>query len=172
MLFMGEEWAETRPFLFFCDFEQQLAQAVRDGRRKEFARFAAFRSAAARERIPDPQAESSFLASKIDWTRLDQPAGRESLEWYQKVLAARRQHILPLMGQLRGDQTQLQVHGERAVSVVWKTASATLTLCANLSKTRMQAAVALAGEMIWQEGDVDGEGRGGPWSVRWALQSA
>ena len=56
MLFMGEEWGAETPFLFFCDFEGPLADAVREGRRREFARFPAFADPAARERIPDPAA--------------------------------------------------------------------------------------------------------------------
>ncbi|RYG63013.1 4-alpha-glucanotransferase, partial [bacterium] len=48
MLFMGEEWATRRPFLYFCDFEEPLASAVRDGRRREFAHFSAFQDEAAR----------------------------------------------------------------------------------------------------------------------------
>src|SRR5439155_1385049 len=51
LLFMGEEWASLRPFVFFCDFEPGLRDAVRDGRRREFAHFAEFRDAAARDRI-------------------------------------------------------------------------------------------------------------------------
>ena len=54
MLFMGEEWASARPFQFFCDFEGELAQAVRDGRRREFAKFPAFADPDVRDRIPDP----------------------------------------------------------------------------------------------------------------------
>ena len=60
MLFMGEEWAAAQPFPFFCDFEPDLAEAVREGRRQEFARFPAFREPGMRERIPDPTAASTF----------------------------------------------------------------------------------------------------------------
>ena len=57
MLFMGEEFAARTPFLYFCDFGPELADAVPQGRREEFGRFAAFADEAARERIPDPNAE-------------------------------------------------------------------------------------------------------------------
>jgi malto-oligosyltrehalose trehalohydrolase len=170
MLFMGEEWAEVRPFLFFCDFNAQLAQAVRDGRRQEFSRFPQFSSAAMRDRIPDPQAASTFASSKIDWTRLDQPASREVLEWYRRILAARRQYIVPLVELLHGEQAQFQVQGDGAVSVHWSIATATVTLSANLNDTPMHTAAALAGQVIWQEGDMDEHSRGGPWSVVWTLQ--
>ena len=59
MLFMGEEWAASTPFPFFCDFGGDLAEAVRTGRREEFARFPEFQDPEKRERIPDPEAEST-----------------------------------------------------------------------------------------------------------------
>ncbi|MDH5265284.1 MAG: malto-oligosyltrehalose trehalohydrolase, partial [Betaproteobacteria bacterium] len=63
MLFMGEEWAASTPFLYFCDFGPELARAVADGRRGEFARFAAFAGEAARASIPDPGALQTWSAS-------------------------------------------------------------------------------------------------------------
>lgn len=59
MIFMGEEVASETPFLFFTDHAEPLAQAVRDGRRMEFAKFAAF----AGEEIPDPNDERTFASS-------------------------------------------------------------------------------------------------------------
>jgi maltooligosyltrehalose trehalohydrolase len=64
MLFMGEEVGSETPFLFFTDFHDELADAVREGRRKEFAKFAAFADPQAREAIPDPNALSTFEASR------------------------------------------------------------------------------------------------------------
>src|SRR4029077_6908617 len=64
MLFMGEEWGETRPFCFFCDFRGALADAVREGRRKEFqAAYAAHGERA----IPDPLSAETFPSAVIDW---------------------------------------------------------------------------------------------------------
>ena len=54
LLFMGEEWGATQPFCFFTDFHDELADAVREGRRREFKRFPEFASEAARAHIPDP----------------------------------------------------------------------------------------------------------------------
>jgi 1,4-alpha-glucan branching enzyme len=61
MLFMGEEWAARQPFPFFCHFGPELAEAVRTGRRAEFARFPEFQDPQQRERIPDPTARETFL---------------------------------------------------------------------------------------------------------------
>lgn len=71
MLFQGQEWAASAPFQFFTDHNTELGKAVTEGRRKEFQRFAAFSNPESRERIPDPQAESTFINSKIDWSELD-----------------------------------------------------------------------------------------------------
>ncbi len=66
LLFMGEEYGETRPFLFFTDFHGELADAVREGRRREFAGFEAFSGELAP--IPDPNAWDTFAASRLDWS--------------------------------------------------------------------------------------------------------
>ncbi|MDB5974665.1 MAG: malto-oligosyltrehalose trehalohydrolase, partial [Nevskia sp.] len=63
LLFMGEEWGADEPFLFFTDFHEELADAVREGRRKEFAAFPAFAEPQQRAAIPDPNAESTFRRS-------------------------------------------------------------------------------------------------------------
>jgi malto-oligosyltrehalose trehalohydrolase len=63
LLFMGEELGAITPFLFFCDFADALADSVRDGRRREFARLPGFASEEARQRIPDPLAVETFELS-------------------------------------------------------------------------------------------------------------
>src|SRR5262249_26051331 len=101
MLFMGEEFRATTPFLYFCDFDCGLAPAVRDGRRGEFAAFERF--GVARESIPDPNDLETFLASKLRWAQVDQPAHRETLEWHRTLLELRRDRIVPhLAGTARG----------------------------------------------------------------------
>ncbi|MBY0396522.1 MAG: malto-oligosyltrehalose trehalohydrolase, partial [Thermoleophilia bacterium] len=67
LLFMGEEWAAPQPFPFFADFGGDLADAVRDGRRAEFAGFPAFQDPASRDRIPDPAAEATVRSATLDW---------------------------------------------------------------------------------------------------------
>ena len=66
MLFMGQEFAASTPFLFFTDFNPELGRLVTEGRRSEFAAFRAFADPDVRDSIPDPQAEATFLASKLD----------------------------------------------------------------------------------------------------------
>jgi maltooligosyltrehalose trehalohydrolase len=88
MLFMGQEFAASTPFLFFTDFNPELGRLVTEGRRGEFADFRAFADPDMRDSIPDPQAESTFLASKLDLDerRTNAPIYR----LYQELLALRR----------------------------------------------------------------------------------
>jgi len=118
LLFMGEEFGATTPFLFFCAFEGELAHAVTEGRRNEFTRFAQFRDPAARERIPDPVAASTFDASKLDWQQRASPAGREWLDFYRSCLAERRERIVPLIGSIERAGTHAEL-GDRAFIVSW-----------------------------------------------------
>ena len=85
MLFMGEEFAAAQPFLFFCDFGPNLAQAVIDGRRLEFARFDRFADPATRVRIPDPNAEVTFTASVLDWSALERAPHDRWLALYRRL---------------------------------------------------------------------------------------
>jgi maltooligosyltrehalose trehalohydrolase len=95
MLFMGEDYAASTPFMYFCDFGPELAQSVSNGRRQEFKRFAAFADDAAVARIPDPNAESTFICSKLRWQeRLDSPH-RAQLDFTRELLALRRRYLAP-----------------------------------------------------------------------------
>lgn len=86
MLFMGEEWAETHPFLYFVSHSDlALIDAVRQGRQREFA---AFQTTLA---PPDPQAEATFGQSKLQWDLLTQEPHQTMLRYY-KALLALRQH--------------------------------------------------------------------------------
>lgn len=85
MLFMGEEWGASTPFLYFTDHsEPELAEAVRNGRRREFAAFGWDP-----EQIPDPQAESTFAASKLVWNELSEPEHQSLLSFYRALIELR-----------------------------------------------------------------------------------
>ena len=101
MLFMGEEFAASTPFMFFCDFGPELALSVSNGRRREFKRFAAFADDAAVARIPDPNAESTFLASKLKWHEQREPPHRARLDFIQELLSLRRRHLAPHLPAMR-----------------------------------------------------------------------
>jgi 1,4-alpha-glucan branching enzyme len=71
LLFMGQEWGATAPFLYFTDHEGDLGTKITEGRRREFAAFEAFAKEHLRDGIPDPQAESTWAASRLDWSQLE-----------------------------------------------------------------------------------------------------
>ena len=97
LLFMGEEWAAPEPFLFFSDLGPDLGPLVSEGRRREFARFPEFADPATRERIPDPQAESTFRRSSLDWSRARAAVHKDWLAFHQALLALRTREIAPLL---------------------------------------------------------------------------
>jgi maltooligosyltrehalose trehalohydrolase len=90
LLFMGQEWAASTPFLFFTDHETDLGKQVTEGRRREFARFAAFRDEAGRARIPDPQALATLEASRLKWTEQHDADHAGTLAFYRELLRLRR----------------------------------------------------------------------------------
>jgi maltooligosyltrehalose trehalohydrolase len=103
MLFMGEEFSASTPFLYFCDFKGELGSAVSNGRRAEFSRFAAFANPASRDSIPDPNAEKTFEMSKLNWEEREASPHRERLALIGELLALRKRHLVPrLAGQLHG----------------------------------------------------------------------
>ncbi|MEA2783162.1 MAG: glycogen debranching enzyme [Rhodospirillaceae bacterium] len=169
MLFMGEEWSARQPFLFFCDFAGELGAAVREGRRREFAKFPEFRDPQTRERIPDPQADETFASAKLDWDDLTREPHAGWLDWYRRVLAMRRQTILPILPNIPGHAGRYEVLGDGAVIVRWRVgAGGELRLDANLSSASAEGFPGISGVLFWQEGHVE-KGTFGPWVVRWSL---
>jgi malto-oligosyltrehalose trehalohydrolase len=173
MLFMGEEWCATSSFPFFCDLGAELSQAVRQGRRQEFAKFPEFQDAAQRERIPDPQADTTFASGKLNWHEVDQREHRDWLEWYQRILDRRRRFVTPLIDDIRHAGT-FTVLADGAVAVRWQVvASGELVLAVNLSDSPVDGFQTDAGALIWQEGTTAADGTFAPWSVRcWITENS
>jgi maltooligosyltrehalose trehalohydrolase len=111
MLFMGEDWGSRRPFQYFTDYEGELGAAVRDGRRREFARFAAFSAAD----IPDPNDPSTFEASRPDFGAREGSAFRERI---RHLIALRREHVVPRLSGARS--LGASVVGPLAVGARWR----------------------------------------------------
>lgn len=91
LLFQGEEWAASTPFPYFTDhLDDELAEAVRQGRRREFAAFGW-----SPEDVPDPQAVETFAASTLRWEELAEAPHAAMLAWYRSLLALRRRFPVP-----------------------------------------------------------------------------
>ena len=160
MLFMGDEFGATTPFLFFSDFAGDLAQAVTDGRRNEFARFARFRDPAVRERIPDPNASATFAASRLDWNEAGASAGVQWRTFYRDCLSIRHRLVMPLAREMRRGGA-FDVEGDAAIRVCWRTEGGTrLHLVANFSDAPVTLTLP-AGRAIYAGGSVPAPGTTG-----------
>ena len=170
MLFMGEEWASARPFQFFCDFEGELAQAVRDGRRREFAKFPAFADPAVRDRIPDPNDAATFQRSRLDWSELERDGHADHLHYCRELLAVRRRELMPrLAGTGVKDARYNTTDGLLRVS--WRLAdNAALTLLANLRSDTSAPVAAPRGRMLHSTHPHVADDAAKPgWFVAWYL---
>ncbi len=135
LLFMGQEFMASAPFLFFCDFGDDLADAVTEGRRREFAGFSRFTDPHAQQPIPDPNAPETFLRSKLDWEALRGPEHQQWLAFHRRLLELRHREILPHLtfGQAQGAEAVVLGEQGRGLLVRWRFRDgASLTLVANL----------------------------------------
>jgi len=134
LLFMGEEWASRRPFVFFCDFEPGLRDAVREGRRREFAHFWKFQYEVARDRIPDPTVSSSFEMSRLDWSEPRRQPHSSWLARYRRMLETRAHEIRPRLPGMPPFAGTYRVLGAKSVSVEWRLGDGSvLALLANFA---------------------------------------
>lgn len=131
LLFMGEEDASSQPFLYFSDHGGELADAVREGRRREFAGFGAFADPAQLARIPDPNACSTFEQS-IPHPNPHLGQGRH--QFYRHLLRLRHEQIIPRLDGSRA--IDAEVVGEAAVVIRWRMGDgAVLTIATNLGES-------------------------------------
>ena len=176
MLFMGEEFAAATPFQFFCDFQGELADAVTEGRRREFAGFREFADPSARARIPDPNDPATFERCKLDWDCLDEPQHKASLEYYRRLLALRRSHIVPRLLGMRGG-AEFELVGASALIVRWRLGDgAQLTLLANLGDGPVEGTLRFTGTGFYlSQLDLPESLAAGfmpPWSAAWFIKEA
>jgi len=147
MLFMGEEWAAPEPFTYFCDFHEELAAKVREGRRREFSKFARF--AEDIEALPDPTSPATFDSVKLDWNTLLKPSHAGWLEHYRRLLTIRTRDIVPLIPQVvRGQCVKVTDSGSFAVDWSLKDGG-TLHLIANLSDGQLPMVGRPSGRVIY-----------------------
>ena len=129
MLFQGEEWAASAPFLYFTDHgDAALGEAVRKGRRGEFAAFGWDP-----ERIPDPQAKETFERSRLDWSERARAPHAEMLEWYRALLRLRREH--PVLRDGQRDEVQVSFHEEERWITVRR---GPVAVCASLANEEVR----------------------------------
>ncbi len=150
LLFMGEEWGETRPFQFFTDFHDDLGNAVREGRRREFRKFSGFRSEEARERIPDPNDPATFARSRIDWARPETADGAAWLAFHRHLLAIRAAEIAPRLHGIGGNAGEILAATDEAVAVRWRLGDGShLAMVVNLTDGPVAPDLAIEGRVLY-----------------------
>jgi maltooligosyltrehalose trehalohydrolase len=168
---MGEEWAAREPFPFFCDFTGELANAVRDGRRREFA--AAYARYGTHGRywnadVSDPVSVETRASAVLDWSTVATRAHAARLALTRALLDARKRAVVPLLPAMKpgGDVS----FDNGVLSARWCAGAQMLGLLANLSDAEASQPNTLPwGEPVW----------GGepphtlpPWSVYAAIADA
>jgi maltooligosyltrehalose trehalohydrolase len=150
MLFMGEEWGSKAPFPFFCDFKGDLAEAVRKGRRREYA----WAYAKYGNDVPDPLAPSTFQSAVLDWESRD-TTGQKRRTLVRDLLSIRAREIIPRLAGARFGDACAADNG--LLTANWRLGDgATLKLTANLSNAVIaHQALKTTGTSIW--GDEPGE---------------
>lgn len=177
LLFMGQEWAASTPFVYFADMGDDLAEAVREGRRAEFRHFPEFAAPEARAHIPDPLAADTASASRLRWEELTEAPHSARLALVRRLLTLRHAEITP---RLQGPVQALDSRplGEspataRAVTAAWTLADGSrLTLCANLSGTPLSGLSPPSGQPLWNsppQGAWRDRDTLNAWAVSWTL---
>lgn len=154
LIFMGDEWAANEPFLFFTDFHDELASNVYEGRQNEFEDFAAFADEQQREKIPDPNAMSTFelsvprfeAACREDEKSLDH---RNWLGFYRELMRIRRKEIIPRL--LGAKAIDVIILGAKALSARWRLGDGSiLRIDLNLSDVVASLADAPSGKTLYE----------------------
>ncbi|HTO30380.1 MAG TPA: malto-oligosyltrehalose trehalohydrolase [Pararhizobium sp.] len=153
MLFMGEEFGETRPFLFFADYTGELADAVRKGRVAEAENFGGLPAGCTEADLPDPNAAQTMQASKLDWSKPDTPDGRAWTLFMQDLIRSRNQFVLPLLARADDDNclARLAAATDGILAIDWVLGSGHLQLRANLGKNPATAPP-IGGEIFYADG--------------------
>jgi maltooligosyltrehalose trehalohydrolase len=146
LIFEGEEIGSRAPFLFFTDHPPELAQLVREGRKREFA---AFLDEDKVDDLPDPNAARTFDLCRPESDAPDQSAWRA---FYTALLRLRREILIPYLD----FAIAIEAHalGSKAVFACWKLGTQTLTIACNLGTEPVQTALPAA-EPIWGQPDAD-----------------
>jgi maltooligosyltrehalose trehalohydrolase len=128
LLFMGQEWAASTPFLYFTDHTAELGRLVTAGRRAEFAGFTAFSG----ELVPDPQARATFERSKLHWDERLAPPHAGVVRLYRDLIGLRRRH--PALHERGRDSFTVIALGESALALrrIGPTPADTLLMIVNL----------------------------------------
>jgi maltooligosyltrehalose trehalohydrolase len=176
MLFMGEEHGAPEPFFFFADFHGALAEAVRQGRRRELEQLPGFRTHN-NAAIPDPVGERSYRSSVIDWARQAKPRHAARLAECRRLLMLRAREILPRLERPARMPGSFGVSPAGVLTVTWELGTGErLRLVALLQATAAALDVERPGRALWMSDEAAiHDGRLAtlpPWFVGWFIDEA
>lgn len=175
LLFMGQEWACSRPFNFFVDFPEPLGEQVAEGRLQTFSKFTVFTDSEIQQKIPRPNRLETYQAAKLPWQEINLSAHRHWLEFHRELLRIRSHFISHRVSGMTGLQTQYRTWEERALTVNWCLSDGSiLMLIANLSHDSTRIDSRVDGEVLFATDskitkDLN-EGNLRPWSVIFLLK--
>jgi maltooligosyltrehalose trehalohydrolase len=135
MLFMGEEYSEPNPFLYFVShMDKELADAVRKGRKKEFAAFHSEGEA------PDPVSEETFLRSKLQWNLIEKDKHKIMLDYYKELIRLRKTN--PVLKELNRKNLEVECNADQKTLVLkrWNE-NEKITCFMNFSKEKQIVAI-------------------------------
>ncbi|MDW9972660.1 malto-oligosyltrehalose trehalohydrolase [Sinorhizobium meliloti] len=132
LLFMGEEYGETQPFFFFSDYQGEIAEAIRLGRRDEAQNFGGLPEGKTMDDLPDPLDPDVFAGSKLRWNRATSPAGERHLASMRDLAGIRQRHIVPLIAGTAVPDGRAYETKDGIIAVDWQFGEACLELRVNL----------------------------------------
>ena len=164
LLFMGDEFRAPSGFPFFCDFGEELARAVTEGRRTELARM--WHDAPANS-VPGPATAAARAAAALDWTAVAREPHKTALACARQRFALRRRELAPRLPARSAGGALL---GHATLIAKWSLADgATLTVAANLAEMEFTAPPAMRGRSLLAT-TVAPVGQWPPWYVEWTLE--
>lgn len=165
MIFMGEEWAASTRFPYFCDFGEELNAAVREGRKREFGHDPD--QAGLLEDAPDPTKEKTFLSAKLDWDEIGRGEHQDMLAHYRRLIALRQKHVIPLLDDIGSQRAEYRVHGG-VVDVRWFAGERRLILLANTAESEASVDIPVEATRIFPEHRT-APSRLAAWEVLWFI---
>jgi malto-oligosyltrehalose trehalohydrolase len=172
MLFMGDEWAASTPFPFFCDYQGETGRKTREERLKFLQKNLQLDESELR-RVPDPLAEQTFRDAHLNWSELSQTEHAEWLNWYREILKVRREQIVPMLKNVNERCGTYEVRNRRVLVAKWNLDNDNrLMLHANLCESSTELFDTHPGRILWLEGTEKVQGQFGPWTVRWSVESS
>jgi maltooligosyltrehalose trehalohydrolase len=175
LLFMGEEWACTRPFPYFVDFPEELGRQVEEGRRQEFADFPEFGGETASAALPPPNALQTYRSAILRWEEITLQPHRQWLDFHRELLRIRKREIVPRLCGVTGKQARYRLLANRAIQARWQLNDGSmLMLTANLGAAEEETECLAAGRVLYASPDepqeVMRQGKLPPWSVLFCLE--